>query len=422
VTLQGRHAAEPVRVVVTGLGCISPLGATVEQTWQGMLAGRSGIRRVDRFDPSAFASQIAGCVPDFDTTAVLDAREARRLDRVVQLAVVSAAEAIRDAGLDFGSEDTTRVGVVVSSGSGGIGSLADAFAAMAERGPSRISPFVAHQMLVDGAAGQISIVYGLKGPNLAVVSACATGGHSIGEAAAIIARGDADVMLAGGTEAPVLPIGLGVFSAVRGLSTHFNDCPTQSPRPFDLRRDGFVLAEGAGVLVLERLDHALARGARSYAELVGYGLSADANHVTAPPEDGDGAYRAMRMALAKADVAPEQVGYINAHGTATQLGDIAEARAIERLFGVARRVPVSSTKSMTGHLLGAAGGVEAIAAILALRDGMLPPTINCDDLDPACPLDVVPGQARPARLDVTLSNSFGFGGHNASLLFRRMPA
>ncbi len=418
--MRSREVAAPARVVVTGLGCISPLGSTVERTWQGMLAGRSGTARINRFDVSQYTCQVAGMVEDFDPSVALDAREARRMDRCVQFAVACAKEAVQDACLDLSREDPTRIGVLVGSGIGGIITLSEAFHTLVERGPGRISPFVASQMLADTPAGQISISLGLKGPNMAIVTACATGAHNIGEAAAIIARGDADVMLAGGVEAPITAIGLGVFCAVRALSTHYNDRPAQASRPFDLHRDGFVAGEGAGILVLERLEHALARKARIYAELAGYGLSADATHITAPPEDGEGAFRSMAMALAKAGLAPEQVDYINAHGTSTPQGDIAEARAILQLFGPhVERLPVSSTKSMTGHLLGAAGGVEAVATILAIRDNILPPTINYETPDPQCPLDVVPNRARPARVDVALSNSFGFGGHNATLVFRR---
>lgn len=406
------------RVAVTGLGVVCPVGVGVTAAWDAMVAGRSGVGKITTFDTSEYPVHIAALIDDFDAAVVLDIKEARRLSRFQQFAVVAAAEAMADAGLeDLDESEAERAGVIVGSGIGGLQLMEEQAKVLSERGPGRVSPFLVAGMIVDLAAGHISIRYGLKGINYAPVSACATGNHSIGEAFEAIRRDSADIVLAGGFDAGVTPLGLAGFCAARALSTR-NDDPTGASRPFDVGRDGFVMGEGGAVLVLEEWEHAVARGATIRGEVIGYGATADAYHMTAPHPEGEGAKRALRLALAQAGVAPSEVGYINAHGTSTQLGDAAEAGAINEVFG-ADAPPVSSTKSMTGHLLGGAGAMEAVACVRALETGILPPTINLKEQDPACELDCVPNVARKTDPGVVMSNSFGFGGHNATLVFGR---
>lgn len=432
------------RVVVTGIGLCTPLGLDRESTWKALIAGQSGIGPITRFDTSQFATRFAGEVKGLDPTTRIDKREAKHLDPFVIYSIFAGYEASEHAGLRVnpepadppglfepgkplrmgvnadGSYPSDRVGVFVGAGLGGVTHIESTHTTLMTKGPGRMSPYFVPQIIVNMAPGVISIHMGLKGPNMSQVSACSSGAHAIGEAARAIQRGDADAMLAGGTEATVTPLGIGGFNAMRALSTR-NAEPTRASRPFDSERDGFVMGEGSGLLVLEDRDSALKRGANILAEIVGYGLSADAHHMTSPPADGEGAQRCMRMALrdaALSGVGPTDVGYINAHGTSTKQGDIAETLAIKAVFGDhARRLAVSATKSMTGHLLGAAGGVEASFSILALREGILPPTINQEKPDPECDLDYVPNQARAAKLRAAMSNSFGFGGTNVSLLF-----
>jgi len=407
------------RVAVTGIGVVTPFGAGTGVLWDALLAGRSGVHHLTHFDASQFTTRIGAYADSFDAEQFLDKKEARRLSRFQQFAVVSAGEALEDAGLTQIDEDLAlRAGVIVGSGIGGVGTMEEQIDVLRERGPSRVSPFVVPLMIVDLAAGQISIKFGLKGINYAPVSACATGNHSIGEAFEVIRRDDADVVVTGGFDAGITPIGLAGFCAARALSTR-NDDPEGASRPFDAGRDGFVMGEGGGVLVLEEMEHARERGANIYAEVVGYGATADAYHMTSPDPTGSGARRAMQIALDKAGVSPADVDYINAHGTSTQLGDIAETNAIKQVFGADTPV-VSSTKSMTGHLLGGAGALEAAVSVLAIRDGVVPPTINLTEPDPECDLDYVPNVAREMQVDVSMSNSFGFGGHNATLLFKRV--
>jgi len=408
------------RVVITGMGAITPLGNDAPTTWAALVAGRSGIGPVTQFDASEFPTRIAGEVKGFDADATFGRREARRMDRYTQFALAAADQAIKDAGLIITDTIAPRVGVVIGSGVGGIISLLEQAEVLRTRGPRRVSPFLIPMMLQDTAPGQVAINFGLKGPNFAVISACATGANAIGEAAEVIRRGSADVMLAGGAEAGIVPIAFAGFCIMQAVSTR-NDEPQRACRPFDATRDGFVIAEGGGVVVLESETHARARGARIYAEVAGYGATADAYHITAPDETGDGAARAMQVALDTAGLAPEQIGYLNAHGTSTPLNDKGETRAIKKVFGDhAYHLPISSTKSMTGHLLGGAGAVEAIFSVLALNEGVLPPTINYEHPDPACDLDYIPNEARPVLVDAMMSNSFGFGGHNACLVFRRI--
>ena len=410
------------RIVVTGMGAVTPVGNTAADSWHAVCAGTSGITRISRFDTMGFAVQIAGEVKGFDARLYVGAREARRMDRFTQYAVAAAQEAMDDSSLDITAENANRIGVFVGSGIGGIESLESQFAVMAARGPSRLSPFLIPMLLTDTAAGAISIRFGLRGPNLAVVSACATGAHAVGEGAAAIRRGDADVMICGSSEAAVTPMTIAGFAAMRALSRR-NDAPAAASRPFENQRDGFIVGEGSGVLVLERLEHALDRGAHIYGEVAGYGATADASHITAPPKDGEGAARAMRIALERAQLKPEDVQYINAHGTSTPLNDRAETQAIKATFGEhAGTIPVSSTKSMTGHLLGGAGGVESVFCLKAIADNVIPPTINYEEPDPDCDLDYVPNSARRAVIYAAMNNSFGFGGHNASLIFRRYEA
>ncbi len=407
------------RVAITGLGAITPLGLDVPSTWEALLAGRSGIGPITRFDASGFRARIAAEVKGFDPEAVLGRKEARRTDRFVQMAIAAADEAVRDAGLVIDDRNRTEVGVIVGSGIGGISTLVDQIQVMQTRGPDRVSPFLVPMFIVDLSAGEIAIRFGAQGVNYSIVSACSTSAHCIGEAAEVIRRGDAVAMIAGGSEAGIVPIGVAGFAAMRALSER-NDEPERASRPFDAERDGFVMGEGAGIMVLEDLDYARARGARIYAELLGYGATDDAYHITAPSERGEGAARAMRMALRKARLAPHEIDYINAHGTSTPLNDKLETQALKAVFGpAAYDIPVSSTKSMTGHLLGAAGAVEAIICVLAVRDGRIPPTINYEHPDPDCDLDYVPNVARERRVDVALTNSLGFGGHNTTLIVGR---
>ncbi len=408
------------RVVITGLGLVTPVGNDVATSWDALVAGRSGVGLITLFDASEYPARIAAEVRGFDPVALFGRREARRMDRFVQFAMASAGQALDDAGLIVAGDNAHRIGVVIGSGIGGIISLLDQAEVMRTRGPQRVSPFLIPMMLVDTASGQVAIAHGLKGPNFSVISACATGANAIGEAAEVIRRGAADVMLAGGSEACIVPLALAGFAVMQAVSTR-NDEPERACRPFDATRDGFVMGEGAGVVVLESEVHARARSAKIYAELVGYGATSDAYHITAPDETGDGAARAMQAALDQASLAPEQIGYLNAHGTSTMLNDKGETAAIKTVFGDhAYQLPVSSTKSMTGHLLGAAGAVEAIFSVLVLAEGILPPTINYEHPDPECDLDYVPNEARRVSVDYAMSNSFGFGGHNASLIMKRM--
>jgi 3-oxoacyl-[acyl-carrier-protein] synthase II len=408
------------RVVVTGMGIVSPVGIGVSASWANILAARSGIATITRFDASAFPSRIAGEVKDFDVTQYLSGKDARRYDTFVHYGQVATMEAVRDAGLEGYRGDHERIGVCVGSGIGGLPMIEDTHRAYVQGGPRKISPFFVPGSIINMIAGLVSIQYGFKGPNLATVSACSTANHSLGEASRIIEYGDADIMIAGGAEATISPLGVGGFCAARALS-HRNDDPATASRPWDVDRDGFVLGEGAGVLVLEELDHAKARGARVYCELAGYGMSADACHITAPPEDGEGAARSMANALKNGGLNAMDIDYINAHGTSTQIGDIAECVAVRRCFGDhAARLAVSSTKSMTGHLLGAAGGIEAVFTVLAIRDQIAPPTANLLHRDPKCDLDFVPNIARDMKIRAALSNSFGFGGTNATLAFRSL--
>jgi 3-oxoacyl-[acyl-carrier-protein] synthase II len=408
------------RVVITGMGAVTPVGLDVQTTWDAVVHGRSGVAPVQAFDTSDLNVKIAGEVKDFDPTRYLDRKEARRMDRFLQLGMVAAIEALRDSGLEIRPDNAERIGCIVGSGIGGIGTIVDAAMVLHTRGPDRVSPFVVPMMLPDMLAGMIAIQTGAKGPNFGVASACATAGHSLGEGAEIIRRGDADVMIAGGSEAPITRIGLAAFDSMRALSRR-NAEPHRASRPFDAERDGFVLAEAAGVLVLESLEHASERKAHIYGELVGYGATADAFHITTPSEGGEGAARAMRLALRKARLEPAQIDYINAHGTSTQHNDRTESQAIRSVFGD-QAPPVSSTKSMTCHLIGAGGAVEAIICIKTILDGCIPPTINYEYPDQECTLDYVPNVARKARVNVALSNSLGFGGHNTTLVLRRFEA
>ena len=408
------------RVVVSGLGIVAPVGIGISEAWSNILAGKSGIGRITRFDVSSFPSQIAGEVKGFDVSKYLAPKEARRFDTFIHYGLASAIQAIEDAGLDLDKLNRERIGACIGSGIGGLPLIEETHDAVLAGGPRKISPFFVPGTIINMIAGQISIMYGLKGPNLALVTACTTANHCIGDAGRLIEYGDADVMVAGGSECTISPLGLGGFAAARALSTR-NDDPEGASRPWDKDRDGFVLGEGAGMLVLEEYEHAKARGARIYCELKGYGMSADAHHITAPCEDGDGALRCMVNALRNAGLDPDRVDYVNAHGTSTPLGDIAETVAVKRCFGDhARKLAVSSTKSMTGHLLGAAGGIEAVFSALAIRDQVAPPTINLVNQDPQCDLDYVPNTARPMKIDNVLSNSFGFGGTNGTLVFGKV--
>ncbi|MDP9319998.1 MAG: beta-ketoacyl-ACP synthase II [Chloroflexota bacterium] len=409
---------EQRRVVVTGLGMITPLGATVDKSWAGLTAGKSGIGPITRFDAKDLETQIAGEVHDFDPLEYMERKEAKRADRFAQFAVATAGQALKDAKLEITKDLGPRIGVTFGSGIGGVETLVDNIL-VHEKDPRRVSPFMIPMMIMDMAAGEIAMKYGAKGPNLATVSACASSAHAIGEAADTIRRGQADAMLAGGSEAGIIKVAIGAFNAMHALSRR-NDAPEKASRPFDKERDGFVFSEAAACLVLEEEGFAKARRAHIIAEIIGYGATADAYHVTAPPEGAEGAVRAMRMALADAGIEPAQIGYVNAHGTSTQANDGAETAALKTAFGDhANRLPISSTKSMTGHTLGAAGAIEAVICILAMRDGILPPTINQEVPDPACDLDYIPNTARKATVEYALTNSMGFGGHNVALVIRR---
>jgi len=397
---------------------VCPVGNGVEQAWSNIQAGKSGITRITRFDASPFASQIAGEVKDFDIGTVLTPKEARRVDVFIHYGIAAAAQAIKDAGLEPHPKDAERVGLNVGSGIGGLALIEDTHKAMLEGGPRKISPFFIPGAIINMISGNLSIMYGFKGPCLAMVTACTTANHCIGDSGRLIEYGDADIMVAGGSESTICSLGVGGFSAARALSTR-NDDPATASRPWDTDRDGFVLGEGAGVIVLEELEHAKARGARIYCELAGYGVSADAHHITAPCEDGEGAARGMANAMRNAGINPSDVDYINAHGTSTQLGDLAETIAVKRCFGDhAKKLAISSTKSSTGHLLGAAGGVEAVFTIMSMKDQVAPPTINLFNQDPQCDLDYVANTARQMKIKVALSNSFGFGGTNGTLVFK----
>jgi 3-oxoacyl-[acyl-carrier-protein] synthase II len=406
------------RVVVTGLGIVCPVGNSVKEAWTSIQAGKSGITRISRFDATPFASQIAGEVKNFDVGQVLSPKEARRVDVFIHYGVAAAAEAIKDAGLEANPKNAERIGVNVGSGIGGLPLIEETHRALLEGGPRKISPFFIPGAIINMISGNLSIMYGFKGPCLAMVTACTTANHCIGDSARMIEYGDADVMVAGGSEGAICALGVGGFSAARALSTR-NDDPATASRPWDIDRDGFVLGEGAGILVLEELGHAKGRGANIYCEVAGYGVSSDAHHITAPCEDGEGAARGMMNAMRNAAVNPDEVDYVNAHGTSTSLGDIAETIAVKRCFGDhAKKLAVSSTKSSTGHLLGAAGGIEAVFTIMGMKDQVAPPTINLFNQDPQCDLDYVPNTARQMEIKVALSNSFGFGGTNGTLVFR----
>jgi 3-oxoacyl-[acyl-carrier-protein] synthase II len=416
------------RVVVTGMGIVSPLGCGLEETWRRLVAGESGASKVDRFDVSDIACQIACMVPygdgsngTYNPDQWMEPKEQRKVDKFIVYGMCAATQALQHAGWKPAThEDQCATGVLIGSGIGGVEGIAETAIVLKERGPRRVSPFFIPGRIINLASGYVSIEHGLKGPNSSVVTACSTGSHAIGDAGRMIALGDADVMVAGGTESPVNRISLAGFAAVRALSTGFNDRPTQASRPYDRDRDGFVMGEGAGVVVLEEHEHAKARGAKIYAELIGYGLSGDAHHITAPTPDGDGAFRCMQAAVKRAGIQPSDIDYINAHGTSTPLGDEIEVGAVQRLVGnAASKISMSSTKSSIGHLLGAAGAVEAIFSIMAMRDNVAPPTLNLDNPSVETPIDLVPHKARQRDIDMVLSNSFGFGGTNASLIFRR---
>ncbi len=408
------------RVVITGLGIISPVGSGISEAWKNIVEGQSGITRITRFDASLFASKIAGEVKKFDVSAYLPAKEARRMDIFIQYGLAASIDAIKDAGIEVTEQNAERIGVNIGSGIGGLPMIEDTHNDYLAGGARKISPFFVPGTIINMISGNLSIMYGFKGPNLSMVTACSTATHCIGDSARLIEYGDADMMISGGSEACICPLALGGFASARALSTR-NDDPVTASRPWDRGRDGFVLGEGAGVLVLEEYEHAKARGARIYAELVGYGMSADAYHMTAPREDGEGAARSMNNALHNAGLNRDQVDYINAHGTSTPLGDVAKTMAMKRCFGDhAKKVKVSSTKSMTGHLLGAAGGVEAIFSALSIYHQIAPPTINIFEQDGVCDMDYVPNIARNMTIDVAMSNSFGFGGTNATLVFRRV--
>jgi 3-oxoacyl-[acyl-carrier-protein] synthase II len=422
------HLAAPRRVVVTGMGIACPLGLGAENVWKRLTAGESGIGAIQSFDTATLTSKIAGQVPvgpkaegKLDIAEWIPVKDVKKMDRFIQLALVAAEQAVEDSGwMPEGEEDRCRTGVMIGSGIGGLPTIYEASILIREGKTRRLSPFFIPSALINLASGHVSIKYGFKGPNHAVVTACATGVHALGDAARLIALGDADVMVAGGAEAAVSEIGMAGFCASRALSTAFNDTPQKGSRPWDKDRDGFVMGEGAGVVVLEELEHAKKRGAKIYAEVVGYGMSGDAHHITAPSEDGDGAFRSMKAALASARVTPGEVQYVNAHGTSTPMGDDIELGAVERLWGdAAKGLAMSSTKSAVGHLLGAAGAVEGIFSVLAIRDGIAPPTLNLDEPSRESPIDRVAKEAQPRKIEVALSNSFGFGGTNASIVFRK---
>jgi len=406
------------RVVVTGIGAVSPLGNTIEDTWAAIKAGKSGVGPLTRVDAEKFSAKVAAEVKDFDIEQYVERKEARKMDRFTQYALAAALMAHKDSGLEVNESNAERVGVWIGSGIGGMETYEQQFLTFQERGARRVSPFFIPMLIPDMASGQVSIYLGAKGPNSCSVTACASGTNSIGDAFKVIERGDADVMITGGAEAPIVNMAIAGFTANTALTTNVD--PATASRPFDKNRDGFVIGEGSGIVILEELEHAKARGAKIYAEVIGYGATGDAHHITAPAPEGEGAARAMQMALDTAGVTPSKVDYINAHGTSTPYNDLFETQAVKTVFGEhAYKLAMSSTKSMTGHLLGAAGGVEAIFTVLALQEGILPPTINLHEPDPACDLDYVPNEARQANIDYALSNSLGFGGHNASLLFKK---
>jgi len=407
------------RVVVTGLGAITPLGSTVDSTWQALLEGKSGVGKITAFDASEFDSQIAGEVKGFDPLQHMSSKESRRMERFVQFAVVASKEALVSAKFDMSKEDPYRVGVLVGSGIGSLHVMQDQCRIYEERGAARISPFMIPLLIVNEASGNVSIVVGAKGPNTCVATACATGSHAIGDAFRIIQYGSADAMIAGGTESCITPMGLGGFCALKALSCR-NDAPQKASRPFDKDRDGFIMAEGAGVVILEELEHAKKRGASIHAEIVGYGMTGDAHHITAPDSSGESSSKAMEFAIKDAGLTPKDIHYVNAHGTSTQLNDKIETKAIKMCFNSqAKKVAISSTKSMTGHLIGAAGGVEFIVSVLAVQNDIIPPTINLENPDPECDLDYVPKQARKMKVGAAMSNSLGFGGHNATLVLKK---
>jgi 3-oxoacyl-[acyl-carrier-protein] synthase II len=408
------------RVVVTGVGAVSPLGCGNAKNWDALTSGKSGVRLITRFDTSDLSVRIAGEVPDFNAEEYIDKKEIKKMDLFIQYALAAAHFAMEDSGLVINDENAERVGVLVGAGLGGLPAIEKYHTLVAEGGYKKISPFFIPMLIINLAPGHISIRYGAKGPNVSSVSACATSTHSIGDAYHIIKRGDADAMIAGGAESVITPLGIGGFAAMKALSDR-NDDPAAASRPFDKNRDGFIMGEGAGIVVLEEYESARARGAKIYAEVVGYGMTGDAYHLTAPAPGGEGGARSMKMALKNAGVAPEQVSYINAHGTSTPIGDLYETMAIKSVFGDhARKMLVSSTKSMTGHLLGAAGGIEAVYTLMAMDKGVVPPTINYTEPDPECDLDYVPNTAREAKLEYAMSNNFGFGGTNATLLFKKL--
>ena len=416
------HKYEDRRVVITGVGLVTPLGTGTQKSWEGLLAGKSGTGLITRFDASRHATRIGAEVRDFEPLNFIDRKDVRKMDLFIQFAMAAAHLAVEDAVLPAALLDSDRAGVSVGSGIGGIGTIEEWHKVLLEKGPDRVTPFFLISTIVNEAAGQISIRYRARGPNMASATACATGTHAVGDSFRLIARGEADIMLAGGTEAPITPLGLAGFCSMKAMSER-NDEPEKASRPFDADRDGFIIGEGAGLVVLEELGHALRRGARIYAEIVGYGMSCDAFHPAAPAEDGDGAARVMRMALEDAGVPPDAVRYINAHGTSTPLNDRIETAAVKRVFGPhAAKLSLGSTKSMTGHPLGAAGGMETGILALAIRDQVMPPTINYEHPDPECDLDCVPNRARRAEIIYAMSNSFGFGGTNGALLLRRFEA
>jgi len=407
------------RVVITGMGVLTPIGNTVGEYWGNLIAGRSGVERITKFDPGDFSSQIAGEVKGFQPLDYMDRKDARRMDTFAQYAVAVAKMAVADAGLDLSNEDPERIGVVVGSGIGGIGTWERQYKTLLEKGPMKLSPFFIPMMIIDMAPGQVAIALNAKGPNYSTVSACASGAHAIGDSFMILQRGDADVMITGGAESSITPLSMAGFCTAKALSTR-NHAPQEASRPFDAQRDGFIMGEGAGAIILETLDHARKRKARIYAELVGLGMTDDAHHMTAPSPNGEGAAKAMELALRDGGIRPEEVDYINAHGTSTPFNDSTETKAIKRVFGeYSYKVPISATKSMVGHLLGAAGATELIATVKSIQESILHPTINYQYRDPDCDLDYVPNRARPKEVKIALSNSFGFGGHNVCLALRK---
>ncbi|AGB19098.1 beta-ketoacyl-ACP synthase II [Thermoanaerobacterium thermosaccharolyticum] len=406
------------RVVITGIGAITPIGNSIDELWDSLINGRSGIYKVTRFDVSSYPTKLAAEVKDFEPTEYIDKKEAKRMDRFTQFALASAKMALIDSGLDLEKEDLDRIGVIYGSGIGGIETLENQQNILKEKGPGRVSPFFVPMMIADMAAGLISITFGLKGHNETIVNACASSTNAIGDAFKVIERGDADVIVTGGSEAAITPLAIAGFCSMKAMST--NDDPKTACRPFDANRDGFIMGEGSATLILESLEHAIKRGAKIYCEIVGYGATADAYHITAPAPEGAGAARAMKLALKDADIIPEDIDYINAHGTSTEYNDKYETMAIKNVFGQhAYKLKVSSTKSMTGHMLGASGAVEAVATVLAIKNGIVPPTINYETPDPECDLDYVPNKALEMEINYALSNSFGFGGHNATLVFKK---